>query len=247
MFHKISLRPLGIAALTTACVGCLTTSSFAVQTPSYNVDFGGGTTYSGTSPANSNDTGTFWNAYNSTSAASLKDSFSNTSSVSLTLSGGTQYFTQSGGSPSPAALMGDYRVLDNTKTGGSLITVTLSGVTDGAYKLYVYAAGDTAGQGANVALDAANQITGGTSSAATTGANQTVTSTSSGVNYVLLNAAVSDLTHVGTGTITFTTSNLTGQRFGGLNGLQLQAVPEPASVGITSIACGLLLRRRRRA
>jgi len=222
----------------------------AANAGTINVDFNrAGITYVGTAIAP--DAGTFWNGTNGGGGgptgtgftlSNLTDSTGVPGIVDLNVNRYTSNFAANPGTNgpvNPVDLMMDYIYKRDTDlTPVSLITI--SDLANGQYKLYVYAAGDTAGQGGNFAVVPANQIVGGVSSGATTAAHRDIYNGGLGVNYLVLDATAT------TGSIVLEWSRLANQAFGGLNGIQIHQVPEPASFALAALGFGCVLFRRRK-
>ncbi len=131
-------------------------------------------------------------------------------------------------------------ILNNPGTG----TVTLSGLADGGnYQLYLYSG---SGSYNNAATNFA--ITTGTGSVAA-GSNAGVVNVANGnttftenTNYVVFNATAD-----GTGTLAISYTGAAGHAEADINGLQVIAAPEPATMGLVAAgALGLLLVGRKR-
>jgi hypothetical protein len=182
-------------------------------------------------------------------ASDLLDSQGNVGTADLTATTIYGSFSNDGGTASnPHDLMYDYITLRGGNNPGNAggVAFTVSDLPDGAYKLYIYAAGDADGQDAQLDIAAANQIIGGVSSGSTLGTNRDITDAGNpGVNYVILDAQTV------AGSLSFQW-NLIGDldstgNFSGLNGFQIQqVVPEPASAMLLVLAMvGTIAVRRR--
>lgn len=219
----------------------------AANAGTINVDFNrAGITYVGTAIAP--DTGTFWNGTNGGAAgftlSNMTDSTSVVGVADLTVGAYFSNFNADVGTNPPVVpldLMRDYIYKRNTETINPITTtLTFNELADGTYKLYIYAAGDTPGQGGNFSLAAANQFVGGVSAGSTTAAHRDIYNGGLGVNYTVLDAVTT------AGSIAINWSRLAGQNFGGLNGIQIQQVPEPATFALAALGIGCVLLRRRK-
>jgi PEP-CTERM motif len=128
------------------------------------------------------------------------------------------------------------------------VSFTLNGLTpDGSYDLYVYGAGTVNGQGATFAMAAANGGASATTNSSTSSEYRSVFA-ADGVTPVTAGESWNML--VGTadnsGSLTFTAmaSETTGAVKPSIDGFQIDAVPEPGSLGLIALA-GLALRRRK--
>lgn len=218
-----------------AAVGALSIPSFS-QAETINVDInkGAAPTYSGTAAAP--DSGTVWNGLaidesrGTNTLGSVVDSQGNPIPVSISIdsgdSGSHAYINGSSdaGNPSPMDLMADYTYWET-------YTVTIRGLASGKYTFYGYGHGDSAGQSSTFTLSARN----GGASASTTDFNEfrNIEQTNALNNsYVKLNATVGD-----SGVFTFSAKYI--------NGFQLVALPEPATLGLIGFfGVGALLLRR---
>ncbi|MGC8541338.1 MAG: PEP-CTERM sorting domain-containing protein [Phycisphaerae bacterium] len=209
------------------------------------------TSFSGSQGAYTGDslTAPTWNVINTshtaTSGAASNLVASNgtvtTENVSFTMTGGyvstaTTTFGNGGGTND---LLQSY-LLNNPGTG----TVTLTGLADGGnYQLYLYSG---SGSYNNAATNFA--ITTGSGSAAA-GSNGGVVNVANGnlaftenTNYVVFNATAD-----ATGTLAISYTGAPGKAEADINGLQVIATPEPATMGlVTAGALGLLLVGRKR-
>jgi hypothetical protein len=225
-------------ALTCFAVLACATHAQAALINAVNVDLGKNSEiYSGVAAAP--DLGMAWNGitWGGTTVSDLFDSMENPTTIDMTITGGKNNWASGSGTPqNPHDLMVDYRFGQN-----STMSVNLAQVPAGAYKLYVYSAGDGAGQGAAISVDLDNQIAGGVASSATTGADRDIYNVANpGVNYVILDAQPDS-----NGNIDFTLAN--PSNYFALNGFQLvPAVPEPAALSGLGMAAALLARRIRK-
>jgi PEP-CTERM motif len=114
-------------------------------------------------------------------------------------------------------------------------TITLTGLGAGTViNLYLYGgAGHTSGEGAS--------FTFGSTTNSLNDPNGDETGYTLNSNYVFFNNLVAD----GSGTITGTWQQASGQRFSSFSGLQIAAVPEPSAALLGGLGMLCLLRRRR--
>lgn len=224
---------LGLSAV----VGVLSGATVANASLTINVDVDHGTTYSGTAVAP--DAGTVWNGLSiSASPVSVTindvfDSLGNTlSGVDVTMGSSdgistiNRYAADSPSVPSPYDLMREYSF-------SGTYDVTVSGLDAGTYDFWYFGHGDQNNQAGTVTVDAANG--GGGGSTADSALGRDLVNGGDGVSYVY----VSDVTVDGSGDFTFQVDNY-------INGFQLQAVPEPATLGLVgAFGAGILFVRRR--
>lgn len=113
-------------------------------------------------------------------------------------------------------------------------TITLTGLGAGTIvNLYFYGgAGHDSGQGATFTFGATQSLND---------PNSDETAYTLNSNYVVFNNLVAD----GTGTITGTWSQASGQRFASFSGLQVEVIPEPSAALLGGLGLLALLRRRR--
>lgn len=190
-----------------------------------------------------------WNSFTCTSSTVASGSMSNlvasdgtatTEAVSFTSTGSWNDVNSYGSNPF-VILLNSY--LYSTAPS----TVTLTGLTDnGNYQLYLYGQnGQQYNNGAafSITTGTGSPITG--SNSFTTGAIMTGASAPTfqeNKNYVIFNATANSL-----GTLGISYGPVAGASEGDFNGLQVVAVPEPASMGIIGAgALGLLLLGRKR-
>ncbi len=183
-----------------------------------NADIDKGSSYSGVGVAP--DTGTTWNTLGVGSASSgvtwsnlvSSQGVSGTCSVTLTSSGGiSSWSADTPGNPNPLNLMKDYLF-------GNTYTVTVSGLAQKNYLLYVYAHGDVANQNSTVTVNGANVLSGsGVGVTGTSGSDYRNIFVSGGEGYSYLKFPVSVST---SGTLRFTTASY-------LNGFQVMEFPKP--------------------
>lgn len=141
---------------------------------------------------------------------------------------------------------GNHTLLEGVYKGG---TATLTNVPAGAYKLIIYTANDTVGSGANYTATGSpltyyinNQI--GT---AFTGAFVRATNTASGGTRDTGNYVQFDTVSPASNQLVIDASTSPAANGAGIDGFQLQAVPEPASLTFIALGGMGLLSRRRRA
>lgn len=228
--------------LVLVAAGALTLPLLSSAALTINVDInrGSSATYSGTSVAP--DTGTVWNGAAISTSESLltltdvSDSEGNVLTSDITLSKALGTFNvwdnDSAGNPNPTDLMKEYLYTDAT-------TVTITDLQPGVYDLYASGAGDWDYQTGGFVIAAAN---GGASAAApdmsgTTDWRDLYRTGAEGTSYQKLTGTVGV-----DGVFTFSTT-----ADGYLNGFQLQAVPEPATLGLIAAFGGGLLFLRSRA
>jgi hypothetical protein len=161
----------------------------------------------------------------------------------------------SGGGSSHLLMMDSCWFVNSTTEG---LIITIGGLTSGSqYDLYIYSDGCGAGQGGSFSLASGNTgVAGDTTGAVTTNTGGTsstwyrsVFSTATGNNP----APEKDLswneliaTADGSGNVTFTETLGPGGVKEAIDGLQIDAVPEPASLGLLSIGAIALMGRRKR-
>lgn len=180
-----------------------------------------------------------WNAYASglNSMNGLVDSTGLTTTVSMSLNGGTWDATDGGNTPAGLAndLLRDYRNLNN----GTMILSLTGLMANTSYSVVLYGAGDQVIQGSIFAA------TVGTYSGTTTTTGAQRDTYAEGVNYVQGTATTN-----ASGALTFTIAPNTagGNPYSILNGFQISGpmVPEP-SAAVLGMLGGLALLRRRRA
>jgi hypothetical protein len=224
----------GVGKLLVAA-GLLLLTADAAPAANINIDFG--TVFGSPSTAYgaaAGQTGT-WNAFtNSPASAALLDVTGAASGVTLAVTPGrTQFsFNNAGTSGNDQALMDDFLDLRNIPS--SLTTFTFSGLTPGTYNVYTYAwASDSASARTTVAVAGALQ------------GSQAVGGAWPGGQALGVTYALHTVTLTG-GNLVVTAGPTTG--FGALNGFQIQTVPEPSTLVLSSLGIGALalaqLRRR---
>ncbi len=183
-----------------------------------NADIDKGSSYSGVGVAP--DTGTTWNELGA--SVTLPYTWSNlvnsqgisgTTSVTLTSGNGgiSSWSADTPGNPNPLNVMKDYLF-------GNTYTVTVSGLAQKNYLLYVYAHGDAANQNSTVTVNGANVLSGsGVGVTGTSGSDYRNIFVSGGEGYSYLKFPVSVST---SGTLRFTTASY-------LNGFQVMEYPKP--------------------
>lgn len=226
--HSSTTR-LALLVATTLGIGV----SHSALTLNFDIDSAGGpNTYSGVGVAP--DTGTVWNSVavtqnfeGSVTVDNALDSEGNGTTIDLSMdrNGGESLKINSNGtngSPNPSALMSDYVYWDT-------YNITISGLAPGDYDLYAMGHGDQ--------IDQTNTITWGLNSASTTETladfRDIFQANAEGNTFTMLSGTVD-----GSGVLSFTSS-------AGLNGFQIQAVPEPGIALLGGLGLFGLLRRRR--
>jgi hypothetical protein len=178
-----------------------------------DVDFGSAALQTGAAVLGTN--GDQWNAVTGTTSSLITSGGARATGIGLTL-GSSGVFTDTGGSAMDAAttpLMEDYTYGYTSAT--PKVTISLTGLTVGStFTLVVYAAGDDPGQGASLTLSGASG--GNSASTLKTSASTRQISLGNGVAYQTYTGKVTN------GTLTITASELSGQSFTAVNGLQLQ-------------------------
>ncbi|MDF7799291.1 PEP-CTERM sorting domain-containing protein [Pontiellaceae bacterium B1224] len=239
MKKNIKTMTVGVAVLSVATL---------LQAEIINVNFtsGGrgssvGTTYfmdGSTASMPVSYTGTNWNdsvwGEDSRNAMTdLKDTDGNTTGVGFTLSGGSNY----GGDAIALDVLKEYRYFSgNATTTG--ISIDLAGLGANAqWDVYFLSQGNANGRTTQFRhFDGAV-----TNTLPASPADMAETAWVSGGNYVKFS-----ITADAAGTASFDASSLSGNNSGSLNGLQLVAVPEPATLGLVmAVGGGLLFIRRR--
>ena len=246
MKNTIMKNSIIIAVATTRLLTLAVASlSYTASAATVNIDFnstqnGGGPTYSGLAVApDTAGAGAQWNGFSNNSFANipnlggtnLLDSTGVATTIDLTVG------THGGGySGSGNALLNDYLYL---QSGGTSSSFTLSGLSASEkYDVYIYSTGDVSGQGGAFSFGATTL---------TTSANpRDGTNFILGNNYVVFNGVTPD----GTGSATFNWvfNGVSATSSSGLNGIQVEIVPEPSAAFllIGSLGMGLLVRRRRK-
>ena len=249
---KYKLMLAGAALLAIPAIGLADAVNIDIQGatdggPGYNMNVG---TYSGTGVAP--DAGTTWNAFqfNNTYASGLLDSQGNATEVNLWLQGTPGEWSYSG---TPAnALMNDYTFTGAAWSTGVGERFTLfSNGADGvgfeingtqAFDIYIYTQGDAAGQHATFQL---NHAGGTTVQTATGSAPFDGTYTEGGNVLKFSNVTAYETATAGQYEFEFWWGH-DGSGTAAINGIQLVAVPEPATLGLVSAAgLGVLFIRRR--
>jgi hypothetical protein len=173
-----------------------------------------------------------WGSTNQTAMVKLNDTDGDATTVGFSLSGGSNY----GGADIALEVLKEYRYFSgNASTAG--ISIDLSGLgANGEWDVYFLSQGNAEsrttqfrhfdGVTTNV-LTAANPV-------------QASTTWTAGANYVKFS-----VTADASGNASFDASSLSGNNSGSLNGIQLVAIPEPATIGLIGLAgVGLIVARR---
>jgi hypothetical protein len=167
-------------------------------------------------------------------------------SYTLTFNSGdsTNFFSDTTDTALPTLLMGYAFVNNNNAYPSPNGIVNLTGlIPNGQYQLYMYSQNtkyDSNGATFSITQGNGGPSNGSTSSAINTGNNTTF---QLGVNYVIFTATANNAGDLG---ITWTPNN--GGTEGDFNGLQITAVPEPATLGLIAVSgLGLLLISRKRS
>jgi hypothetical protein len=128
------------------------------------------------------------------------------------------------------------------------VSFTLNGLTaGGSYDLYVYGAGIANGQGATFTMASANGSASASTNSSTSSAFRSVfqadgvTPVAAGESW---NVLAFNADSNGSATFTALASETTGAVKPSIDGFQIDAVPEPASLGLIALG-GLVLRRRK--
>ena len=177
-----------------------------------NIDFGSDALQTGAAVLGTN--GDLWNAAVGNISALVTSVGAPATGIGLTF-GGSGVYTDSGGTAMDATttpLMEDYAY---GYTGATpKVSVSLTGLTVGStFTLVVYAAGDNVGQGTSLTLSGASG--GNSASTLNTSATSRQISQGNGVAYQTYTGKVTN------GTLTVTATELSGQSFTAVNGLQL--------------------------
>lgn len=187
-----------------------------------------------------------WGAATQTSMTDLLDTEGNATAVDLTLSGGANY----SGDAIAMEVLKEYRYFSgNAGTVG--VTLTLTGLgANGQWDIYLLSQGNANGRTTRFGLgsgslaansgiaknDNSNPLIQDASPANYTNSTWTVNG-----NYVKFASATADAS----GTIVIEAASLSGNNAGSLNGIQLVAIPEPATMGMVALTgLGLFVARR---
>lgn len=230
--HGIS-RGWVSAAVVTAALGFSTSANAAFISGLVNIDFNKAGSSVGTAggAAVVGAAGDTWNGIAvavspgpaSGTNISLVDSTNAASDATLSYS--ADYGLDVGSSSFFPALLKDYLRVQNAAG-----TVTIGGLSSAVtYDVYLYIASDTQNRVSTFTVD------GATSSTAANSSDQTLTSFVEGKNYLKFT-----LSPDANDQIKITIHQGGGATQGNLNGLQIQAVPEPASLAILGLLGGFM-------
>ena len=179
-----------------------------------DVDFGTGATQSGAAVLGSS--GDRWNAVSGSTTTVMNTAGTILSGVGLNLNDNGVY-TDTGGSTmdsNTTPLMEDYAY--GYTSGTTNVTITITGLSNyrGAnVSLVLYAAGDDSGQGATLSISGV--IGGNTGSSLSTSATSRQLSEGTGVAYQTFTGTLNE------GILTINATELSGQNFTAVNGIQL--------------------------
>lgn len=214
-------------------------------TINFDMNSGSSATYTGVGAAP--DAGTFWNGVSidsgTTTLISISDALDSagaSTGVGLTMTRNDTeafriYSDGSSGNPTPGDLMQEYTYWDGYE-------VTLTGLAAGTYNLYMYGHGNAEGQSTTFTLNPAN----GGDSASTSSYDATdfrnTTVAGEGYTWVKLTGTVDGSGILAVGGNQNDDPDIS---FSFLNGFQVEAIPEPATIGLVGLfGGGLLLLRR---
>ena len=177
--------------------------------------------------------------------SNLLDSSGNTSGIGLTATFGNNYFSSTSTTTPNGILLDDIFKTGPTAPGTG--SVTLSNIPAGDYNLLVYTTNDMSGQNGNYTVgNTTFYITDQQGSAYNGNFVQATNTNPSGTPDVGNYIEFMDISPT-SGTINLTVAGANGGN-AGVAGLQLESVPEPATLGLVMTGgLGLLLLRRRRA
>jgi len=189
-------------------------------------------------------TGNTWNGVESLvsgiTQTNLLDSQNSQTDVGFNLAAPTGSWSHNKLSDFPNELLVNYAALEWTDSStANQATLTISGLTAGVlHDVAIYAQGDAAGQGGEFTLGSQTK---------TTSADPLTVNFDEGVNYITLSGQAD-----GNGELEITWRNLVDgngsvEQWSALNGFQVQAVPEPASLALMGLGGLMMLRRRLRA
>jgi len=190
-------------------------------------------------------TGNTWNGVESPASGSitesnLLDAQGSSTTVGFNLAAPSGSWSHAKLSNLPNELLVNYASLERTdQSTANEATLTISGLTAGVlHDVAIYAQGDVDGQGGEFTLGSQTK---------TTSADPLDVNFDEGVNYITLSGQAD-----GNGELEITWRNLVDgngsvERWSALNGFQVQAVPEPASLALMGLGGLMMLRRRLRA
>ncbi len=194
-------------------------------------------------------TGTYWNDITDgvTTGTDLLDTDGNATTVDLTSAPSADYYQTAAG----LEVLQRYRYFSgNASSVGT--TITLEGLGAGTeWDIYLLSQGDANGRTTRFALGEGTLLANSSisandnSNALVQDANATdytTTAWTENNNYVKFSAAAADID----GKIVIEAASLSGSNRGSLNGIQLIAVPEPATLGMVAAFGGAVLFIRRR-
>jgi hypothetical protein len=226
----------GVQSTSTSFTWTTTTAApYSGSTVLLDVDLGSGSPQSGAAVLGTN--GDKWNAVSGSTTNMVTSANSALSGVGLTLSSSGVY-ADTGGSAMDAATTALMQGYAYGYSSTPKVTVTLTGLSAYAgadFVLVVYAAGDSAGQGASISLPSGASA-GNTGSASVVSGTSRSISAGPGVAYTTFYGTITG------GNLTITASALPGQTFSVMNGFQLklsaQVPPTIAAVSAQSTARG---------
>lgn len=239
MFVQALLR----RAIPTVAVFSFAASALAAPTGLINIDFNHESSATASGAAVIGSTGDIWNGVTGKtgSGISLVDSGGNPTGAMLDFAapsdsnGGTWNLSGASSNLVVPDLMNDYLLAAFGHSG----TITLSGLSSSTpYDLYIYSQGDSNNRITSLSVTGASVETGsnvntraGAAGSFVAGDNYSVFSITPDANGVIL------IRFWGTGTDSRTE--------GDINGIQITAIPEPASLSLVALGGLVFLRRRR--